>query len=196
MRVIGGEARGRRLRGPAGPGTRPMADKIREALFSVLASLGMTPERTLDLYSGTGAIGIEALSRGAGWCDFVEREAAACAVIRHNIELVGYSERARVIQADAMRFIREATQSYDLIILDPPYADPDILATLDSLSHSMAVTDGTIVALGHWPKFSAPERIGRLSTIRARCHGDSCFSVFDVVFDSASEVRGTPDVIR
>ena len=75
MRVISGEARGRRLKAPRSEGvTRPMADKIKEALFSVLASLGVEYERVLDLYAGSGAVGIEALSRGATWCDFVDRD--------------------------------------------------------------------------------------------------------------------------
>ncbi|MDQ3412334.1 MAG: RsmD family RNA methyltransferase, partial [Chloroflexota bacterium] len=98
MRVIAGEARGFHLRGPAGPGTRPMADKIKGALFSMLDSLGVAPERVLDLYAGTGSIGIEALSRGAGQAEFVEQNAAAAAVVRANLAHTKFAERARVHQ--------------------------------------------------------------------------------------------------
>src|SRR4051794_30602354 len=91
VRVIAGEAKGRRLKGPAGPWTRPMADKIKEALFSVLGSLGVEPDTVLDLYAGTGSVGIEALSRGAISADFVDQNAASCAVIRDNLASTGYS---------------------------------------------------------------------------------------------------------
>lgn len=183
MRVIAGSARGRRLKGPAGPGTRPMADKIREALFSVLASLGVEVERVLDLYAGTGSIGIEALSRGAEWCDFVEQNAAAARVVRENLETVGFGAQGNVHQIAALGFIRAATQPYDLVILDPPYADPEIIPTLQAIACSGAVADGTIVVIGHSPRVELPEQIGRLSRLRSRCHGDSCFAVFDVVVD-------------
>lgn len=181
MRVIGGTARGRRLKGPAGPGTRPMADKIREALFSMLASLGVAAERVLDLYAGTGSVGIEALSRGATWCDFVEQNGAAARVVRENLAAVGFADRGRVHQTTALAFVRGAVAPYDLVIVDPPYADPDIISTLEEISYSPAVRDGTIVVLGHWPRLHLPERIGRLMKVRGRCHGDSCFAVFDVV---------------
>lgn len=182
MRVISGSARGRRLKGPASEATtRPMADKVREALFQVLASLGVAPERVLDLYAGTGAVGIEALSRGAEWCDFVDRGAAACRVVRENLALTGFSERAAVHQLAALTFVGAVREPYDLITVDPPYADPAIIETLEALSRSGAVKDGTIVALGHWPRLDLPDVIGRLEKLRGRCLGDSCYAVFDVM---------------
>src|SRR3954470_13180561 len=90
MRVISGDRRGFQLKGPAGRFTRPMADKIKGALFSMLASLGVEPERVLGLYAGTGGIGVEALSRGAESVDFVEQNAAAAAVVRANIAHTRY----------------------------------------------------------------------------------------------------------
>ena len=87
MRVIAGEAKGRNLKGPAGTFTRPMQDKIKEALFSMMDSLDIEVDRVLDLYAGTGSIGIEALSRGATWADFVDQNAAACKVVRENIAI-------------------------------------------------------------------------------------------------------------
>jgi len=182
MRIVSGEARGRKLRAPKSEGiTRPMADKIKEALFSVLASLGVEYDRVLDLYSGSGAIGIEALSRGASWCDFVDRDKHAVRAIRENLEHVGFAERGKIHQVSVMTAIQNAREPFDMVTFDPPYADPDIISTLDALSFSDAVRDGTIVAVGHSPRVDLPERIGRLEKLRGRCHGDSCFSVFDVV---------------
>ena len=187
MRVVSGEARGRKLRAPKSQGiTRPMADKIKEALFSVLASLGVEYDRVLDLYAGSGGIGIEALSRGASWCDFVDRDSHAVRAIRENLEHVGFADRGRIHQVPVLTAIRNAREPYDMVTFDPPYADPDIISTLDALSLSNAVRDGTIVAVGHSPRVDLPERIGRLEKLRGRCHGDSCFSVFDVVVDQGA----------
>ncbi len=187
MRVVSGEARGRKLRAPKSHGiTRPMADKIKEALFSVLASLGVEYDRVLDLYAGSGAIGIEALSRGASWCDFVDRDNHAVRAIRENLEHVGYVDRGRIHRVPVLTMIRGAREPYDMVTFDPPYADPDIISTLNALSLSNAVRDGTIVAVGHSPRVDLPERIGRLEKLRGRCHGDSCFSVFDVVVEQGA----------
>jgi 16S rRNA (guanine966-N2)-methyltransferase len=187
MRIVSGEARGRKLRAPKSQGiTRPMADKIKEALFSVLASLGVEYDRVLDLYAGSGGIGIEALSRGASWCDFVDRDSHAVRAIRENLEHVGFTDRGRIHQVPVLTAIRNAREPYDMVTFDPPYADPDIISTLDALSLSNAVRDGTIVAVGHSPRVDLPERIGRLEKLRGRCHGDSCFSVFDVVVDQGA----------
>jgi 16S rRNA (guanine966-N2)-methyltransferase len=188
MRIVSGEARGRKLRAPKSQGiTRPMADKIKEALFSVLASLGVEYNRVLDLYAGSGGVGIEALSRGAIWCDFVDRDSHAVRAIRENLEHVGFADRGKIHQVPVMTAIRSAREPYDMVLFDPPYADPDIISTLDALSLSNAVRDGTIVAVGHSPRVDLPERIGRLEKLRGRCHGDSCFSVFDVVLDSGAD---------
>lgn len=184
MRVISGEARGRRLKAPRSEGvTRPMADKIKEALFSVLASLGVEFDRVLDLYAGSGSVGIEALSRGASWCDFVDRDQHAVRAIRDNLAHVGFAGRGKIHPVPVLTAIRSAREPYDLVIFDPPYADPEIHATLVALSESGAVRDGTIVAIGHSPRVEMPERLGNLVRLRARRHGDSCFAVYDVVLE-------------
>ncbi len=185
MRVIAGEARGFRLKGPAGSFTRPMADKIKGALFSMLASLGVEPERVLDLYAGTGSIGIEALSRGADWADFVEQNPAAAAVVRANLVHTKFADRSRVHQQSVAAFLAAAerfpaaTPPYDLVILDPPYADPAIAPTLEKIGASPLVQSGAVVVIGHSPRVTLPEEAGRLRRWRARCHGDSCFSIYD-----------------
>ncbi len=182
MRIVSGEGRGRKLRAPKSLGiTRPMADKIKEALYSVLDSLGVEYDKVLDLYAGSGAVGIEALSRGASWCDFVDRDSHAVRAIRENLASVGFADRATIHQVPVLAAIRGAREPFDMVVFDPPYADPEIIPTLDALSFSNAVRDGTIVAVGHSPRVDLPEQIGRLEKLRERCHGGSCFSVFDVV---------------
>ena len=180
MRVITGEAKGRKLKGPPSSATRPMQDKIKEALFSALESLDLDIVRVLDLYAGTGGIGIEALSRGAEWADFVEQQKVACDVVRWNLAHTGLANRSAVHQMPVPAFLRRKEQTYDLVILDPPYADPAISTTLEMLGDSQLVESGTIVALGHWPKFESDSVPGTLRLIKRRCHGDSCFSIYEV----------------
>ena len=191
MRVIAGEAKGFTLKGPASQGTRPMADKIRGALFSMLASLGVEPERVLDLYAGTGSIGIEALSRGAEAAVFVEQNAAAASVVRANLTHTKFADRAQVHQQSVQSFLQRAGRPgapgpFDLVILDPPYADPAIVPTLDQVGTSPFVQSGAIVVIGHSPRVALPERAGDLERLRERCHGDSCFSIYERVDTSAS----------
>ncbi len=199
MRVISGEARGFRLKAPAGMRTRPMADKIKGALFSMLASLGVEPERVLDLYAGSGAVGIEALSRGAAWADFVEQRADACAVIRDNLAHTKFAVRAAVHQAGVTNFLGRVPEApYDFVIMDPPYADPEIVPTLARLGRSALVAPGTIVVIGHSPRVELPDALPPLARLRERCHGDSCFSVYEVEpdqdnADGVSAGNGTGD---
>ncbi len=180
MRVITGEAKGHTLKGPPSAATRPMTDKVRQALFSVLGSLGVEPDRVLDLYAGTGSIGIEALSRGATWADFVEQNAAACAVIRANLAHTKYSAVSRVYQLPVAVFLARGEAPYDLVIMDPPYADPEIIPTLERIATSRLVQSGTVVAVGHSPRVVLPDQLGGLTRLRERCHGDSCFSIYEV----------------
>jgi 16S rRNA (guanine966-N2)-methyltransferase len=117
MRIVAGEFKGRRLAAPRGARTRPTADRVREALFSMLGDV--SGARVLDLYAGSGALGIEALSRGASEAVFVERDPRAVAALRRNLEAVGVS--AAVAQSDALAFIRRDRGPYDLVFADPPY---------------------------------------------------------------------------
>jgi 16S rRNA (guanine966-N2)-methyltransferase len=122
MRIIAGEWRGSAIEAPPGAGTRPTADRVRETLFSMLASrLGSFEDlRVADLFAGSGALGLEALSRGAASATFVESDAAAAAAIRRNAEKLGADERARVISGSALALAR--SDAFDVIFADPPYS--------------------------------------------------------------------------
>jgi 16S rRNA (guanine966-N2)-methyltransferase len=117
VRVVAGEFRGRRLAAPRGRRTRPTADRVREALFSMLGDV--SGARVLDLYAGSGALGIEALSRGADSAVFVERDVRAAAVIERNLASLGLEQR--VVKQDALRFLGRAEGMFDLVFCDPPY---------------------------------------------------------------------------
>ncbi len=256
MRVISGEARGHNLKAPKGMTTRPMADKIKGAVFSMLSTLLDQLDkdwgRVLDLYAGSGSIGIEALSRGATWVDFVEINAGVCRVISENLEHTKFTGRARVNNRQVNSFLnsppaapgsahakraagglhrrkggekhdKETIQAgffsvemaqvepllvelpverpvesratpapatgekfYDIIFLDPPYADPKIPDTLEHVARSGLIKPGGLVVIGHSPRVVLASVIGseqagdgvQLNMLRHRRHGDSAFTIF------------------
>ncbi|HEX8066121.1 MAG TPA: 16S rRNA (guanine(966)-N(2))-methyltransferase RsmD [Thermoleophilaceae bacterium] len=128
MRVVAGAFGGRPLKAPPGRRTRPTADRVREALFSILGPLDGA--RAADLFAGSGALGIEALSRGAASATFVERDRRAAATIRENLLAIGAQDRATVVARDALRWLASAADgpAYDLVLLDPPYDSAHRLA--------------------------------------------------------------------
>ena len=126
MRVISGSARGRRLKELPGMDTRPTTDKVKESMFNII-QFEIEGRKVLDLFGGTGQLGIEALSRGAAHCVFVEQRREAAAVIRENVKTCGFGEHAQVIQGEALAFLASCREKFDLIFLDPPYHS-DLLA--------------------------------------------------------------------
>ena len=139
MRVVAGSARGRRLDVPDGDHTRPTADRVREAMFNSLYSWGAVEGAVVvDLFAGSGALGLEALSRGAARCIFVENDRRALVVLRDNIDRLGFDASARVVAGDGPTFLASAP-SCDLLLLDPPYAFDDWSTLLDR------VTDADVV---------------------------------------------------
>ena len=124
--MVAGTARGRRLVAPTGTATRPTGDRVREATFNALTSLGaIEGAEVLDLFAGSGAMGIEALSRGAATSTFVDTDARALTAIRANVAAAGFGQQAQVVRADVRRFLEERARPADLAILDPPYALAD-----------------------------------------------------------------------
>ena len=141
MRVVAGELRGRRLAAPAGGSTRPTTDKVREAVFNALASLdAIVGADVADLYAGSGALGIEALSRGAARCTFVERDRSAVVAIDENIATLGLGDRSRVIVADAMTVAPRIEA--DLAFADPPYGFADWPRLLGAIRAELVVAEG------------------------------------------------------
>ncbi|MCU1345742.1 MAG: putative ribosomal methyltransferase [Acidimicrobiia bacterium] len=133
LRIVSGTGRGRRIEAPVGRGTRPTTDRVREAIFNALGSLDVVEGATVvDLFAGSGALGIEALSRGAERCTFVESDRRVIPMVRSNLDRLGMAERAEVVHAEARAYLRGRVQ-FDLALLDPPYEFdewPDLLAAL------------------------------------------------------------------
>lgn len=143
MRVVAGEARGRRLEAPDTADTRPTSDRVREAIFNSLASMdALDDAKVLDLFAGSGALGIEALSRYAAHCTFIERARPALDAIRANLEVTGLSDRADVVVADAMTFVtRGSAGDFDLVLADPPYDFSQWAELLNGITSALVVAE-------------------------------------------------------
>jgi len=149
IRIIGGEHRSRQLKVLDRPGLRPTPDRVRETLFNWLVS-DIHGARVLDLFAGSGALGFEALSRGAAWCDFVEKDAAAARLIQANIELLCLGKRGQLKQQDALAFLKHPPQQpYDVVFLDPPYASDLLENVLPLLSHAAWLTPSSMIFVEH-----------------------------------------------
>ena len=160
MRVVAGSARGRRLTAPPGSDTRPTTDRVREAVFNALGSLGSVDGATVaDLFAGSGALGIEALSRGAASAHFVESDRRAAEVVEANLDALSLADRAVVLRRPVAAAIAELPEALDLVLADPPYAFDDWDDLLDSLLPRLAEdavvvieTDRSLTLPAGWEK--------------------------------------------
>lgn len=183
MRIIAGKYRGRNLKSPPSLEVRPTSDRLRETLFNVIASrVGET--RFLDLCAGSGAVGIEALSRGATHVTFVDRSRKMCGLVEANLDLCGIPEdETEVVQAEAAVFLnrtekRKDFEPWDIVYFDPPYAI-DYLPVLENLGNSSRLLseDGLLVVEHHHKNLLA-EEFGRLTRTRTLKQGDSALSFY------------------
>lgn len=178
MRVISGQAKGHHLKAPRRSATRPATDLVRGAIFSILGATTDDWSRVLDLFSGSGALGIEALSRGAGWVDFVEHEPVCCRIIRENLESTGLTDRAHVYCCSVARALSFLKGEYNIILTDPPYADRSIGDLVQQMAGSGLVGAETIVVVTHSPHLALDPAYPPLRMIKERRHGDSYISVY------------------
>ncbi len=178
MRVIAGKAKGHQLRAPRGNVTRPATDLVKGAIFSILENMADDWSQVLDLFSGSGQLGIEALSRGAGWVDFVEREPRCCAIIKQNLEKTGFSNQAHVYCCSVAKAISFMDKEYNIILMDPPYSNSLIGNLITQLAESGVVGDSSVVVVTHSSLLPFNSTYGALQLIKEHRHGDSCIAVF------------------
>jgi 16S rRNA (guanine(966)-N(2))-methyltransferase RsmD len=183
MRVISGSLKGRRLKPPDWEGLRPTSDKLRETIFNILAPR-IAGARVLDGYAGTGALGIEALSRGASVVTFIDQDARAQALIAGNLARCGVTNGYAIIPADVVRAfvsLGDATRSdsFDIILLDPPYAvSADFEPVLTAAGEILA--PGGVAVLEHARRAAVPARAGRLLRVRQQPAGDSALAFYEI----------------
>jgi 16S rRNA (guanine(966)-N(2))-methyltransferase RsmD len=175
MRIISGTLKGRRLDAPKWDGLRPTSDKLRETLFNVLAPR-IRGARVLDGYAGSGAVGIEALSRGAAHVTFVERDPRAAALIETNLSRCGVADRYAIIRAGFAATQVPRAAPFDIVFLDPPYGAGELSAALAAAEP--IVEPGAVLVIEHAKRDAAPLQAGRLVRTREVNSGDSALAFY------------------
>ncbi|WP_128894289.1 16S rRNA (guanine(966)-N(2))-methyltransferase RsmD [Longirhabdus pacifica] len=180
MRVISGEARGRVLKAVPGQNTRPTTDKVKESLFSVIGPY-FSDEIVLDLFAGTGSLGIEALSRGAKKAIFVDAERKSIEVVKHNIMVTGFEQQAEIYRNDAFRALNALHKrevQFQLVFLDPPYRMKNMDELLEQMQQKQLLANDSTVVIEHDAKHQYPQQIGELHRIRELTYGDIAISIY------------------
>jgi 16S rRNA (guanine(966)-N(2))-methyltransferase RsmD len=177
MRIIAGQFKGRRLKAPSWEGVRPTSDKLRETLFNIVAAR-VEGARVLDAFAGTGALGIEALSRGAAHVTFIEADRRAAALIAENLALCGVRGGYTIQRGDAVAALRQmpADATFDVILLDPPYDAASVAVTLEASAAHLA--DGGLVVLERATR-REPDAARHLARVRDVRSGDSTLTFFE-----------------
>jgi len=178
VRVISGKAKGHQLKVPKGAIVRPATDLVRGAIFSILENITSDWVWVLDLFAGSGALGIEALSRGAGWVDFVDRKPRCCDIIRQNLEKTKLGAQAHVYCCSVAKALSFLDKEYSIVLMDPPYSNSSIGNVVAQLATSELVGTGSIVVVTHSPRLSLDSAYGTLNLAKERRHGDSCIAVY------------------
>ena len=177
MRIIAGTLKGRRIEAPDWAGLRPTSDRLRETLFNVLAPR-ITGARFLDGYAGTGAVGIEALSRGAAHVTFVEQDPRAQRLIEQNLGRCAVEDRYAIIRAGFAAAALRAQGPFEILFLDPPYGAEPLMRALEAAAP--LVTAGAVLIIEHAKRDTAPETLAGLARTRELVQGDSILSFFEV----------------
>ena len=178
MRVIAGRAKGCILKSPKTTKTRPATGLVRGAIFSILESATDDWSLVLDLYSGSGSLGIEALSRGAGWVDFIEQAPRCCDIIRQNLEKTRLEDYAHIYCCSVAKAISFLDKEYGIILMDPPYSSPSIDTTIEQLANSKLVGEKSIVVVTHSKRRPLNPNYASLNLIKEHRHGDSVIALY------------------
>lgn len=181
MRIIAGKYRRRVIKSPPSLRTRPTSDRLRETLFNILAPRISDETRFLDLCSGTGAVGIEALSRDAAFAVFVDKSRKSCALIEENLDLLEIPEdETDVVQADAAEYLKKTSESFDIIFFDPPYQnDYREVLELIGVDRANILKDDGLLVVEHDKKNELPDLLGTLRRWRIITQGGSCLSFYE-----------------
>lgn len=181
MRISAGTLRGRRLATPSGDRTRPTSDLLRQALFNILGER-VRDAQVLDLYAGSGALGVEALSRGAAAATFVERDRAAAACLAKNLDALDLAGRSRLLVRDVRQAVAElarAGETFSCVLIDPPYGGDLAPQTIEALAPGAVLSENAVLVVQAFHKTPLPDRAGVLVAIRDRRYGESRLTVYE-----------------
>lgn len=178
LRITGGEYRGRLLRVPKSADLRPTSDRVRGAIFSILGLEALEDVKVLDLYAGTGALGIEALSRGANWVDFVEANSKRAQQLRANLRILEPSRHAKVYTGKVESVVDGLEGGYGLVFADPPYAQGNLAELLELLCKKGTLCDESVVVIEHRHDTVLAEVHKKLELVTRRRYGDTSVSIY------------------
>jgi 16S rRNA (guanine(966)-N(2))-methyltransferase RsmD len=177
MRVITGSAKGRKIIAPPGLSTRPTTDWIKESVFNII-QFDIEGRRVLDIFAGSGQMGIEALSRGAHECVFVENDRTAVKVISENLKALEFTEVSTVYERDYKAFLKSEKGKFDLVFLDPPYGDGHIVKTLELFSQFDILSDGGIIICEGTKEEKLPPAVGNLKVSNEYLYGRTKITLY------------------
>jgi len=178
MRVTGGKVKGTHLKTLPRHSIRPTTSVVRQAIFSLLENRPTNWHQVLDLYAGSGALGIEALSRRAEWVDFVDRRKSCCDIIRTNLEKIGELHRAHIYCCSVSKALAFLNSSYDIIFIDPPYSDPSTNNLLINLAKSKLLGENSTIVLCHANRFLLNSDYDGLHLVKQRRYGDTFIFIY------------------
>ena len=178
MRVIAGKVKGIKLKTPRRHLVRPTSSLVKQAIFSILENSNTRQGEILDLYAGSGALGIEALSRRAEWVDFVDQSKKCCDIIKYNLEKSGLLNKAHVYCCRVRKAIAFLSKSYDIIFMDPPYSDPSMNNLLIDLANSKLVGENSTIVVCHANRFPLDSDYDGLHLFKQRRYGDTFISIY------------------
>ena len=178
-RFTGGRERGRRIRSPRGKRVRPTPERVRAAIFSIIGETAVKGARVLDLYAGTGALGMEALSRGACLADFVESHPGLCQDIRESLRELGLADQGHVYRGTVEKVLGRLGEGYGLVFADPPYDEDPWGCLMERLGGGGLLNEGAIVVAEHRRGRLLAEAYGRLGRIADRRYGDTLVSIYE-----------------
>jgi 16S rRNA (guanine(966)-N(2))-methyltransferase RsmD len=178
MRVTGGKAKGTQLKTLSGRSIRPTTDIVREAIFSLLDNTATGWCQALDLYAGSGALGIEALSRKAEWVDFVDHRKKCCDIIKYNLEKTGVLHKAHIYCCSVTKAVSFLSNNYDIVFIDPPYSDPCNDDLLINLANSKLVGQNSTIVVCHANRFPLNPNYDGLHLVKQRRYGDTFISIY------------------
>ena len=177
MRVITGRARGAKLKTLDGLETRPTSDRVKEGIFNII-QFDVEGRRVLDLFAGSGQMAIEALSRGASYAVLVDRNADAVKVIRENVKKVHFADQATVLHSDYLRYLSTCREKFDIIFLDPPYAESYLEIALLKISEIDILSEGGIIVCERSREKRIPTQFGDLTCSKDYCYGKTAVNLF------------------
>lgn len=178
MRVLAGRAKGSKLKGPNASVTRPTTARVKSAIFNMLSGGALDGARVLDAYAGTGAVGIEGLSHGAQWVDFVERDRRSCKAIVGNLREAGLDGQAHVYCSTVKKAVSYLKEPYDVVFMDPPYKEQGTIEIVRELFEAELIKEEGIVLVEHSSREMMPETVGEAKLSRSRRYGDAAVSVY------------------